>query len=879
MNKTVARVIALLLCGVLLLGLVVTVFADETEVGNENGLYIFSAQDFLDFAEKCRLDSYSQGLSVYLMADIDLTNVDFSGIPIFSGSFFGGGYTISGLKLTDEGSYQGLFRYLTKTAVVTNLNVSGSVTPGGSRSFVGGIAGSNAGAITDCTFAGDVSGTDNVGGLVGINEIGGVIEGSQANGTIHGDHFVGGIAGENKGKILDCANNAEINTTEVQNSVDLSDISVDSLTGAESSVTITDIGGIAGMSSGTITGCINNGSVGYQYMGYNIGGIAGTNTGYISQCINYCRIYGRKEVGGIVGQLEPYATLAFSTDTLQILKTQVEDLSDMIDTATDNAKTNFDNINSLVTRLEQYVANIESAVDELTAIVEDPQIEDLDDAVSTMETVASLVESVYDCLAGIDSAVTELYSAIKGTAGTLESDLANVSAQIDVISSTLDHASENLGGSVKDISDDDTENLTSSEVAGCLNYGPVLGDLNVGGIVGAIAVENDLDPEEDVDILGDATLNYDAEVRSVIVDCGNTAEVQGRKYQIGGIVGWMSLGLTKNCVNSGTVTATGADYVGGIAGSSGGYIRSCSAKCQLSGDAYVGGIAGAADVVSDCYGLTETVAGTEKLGGIVGCADSRDDITGNYYLVIGTDLGGIDGISYSGAAEPAGLDAFLAKTDLPENFRTVTLRFYTGEDTYTEVVVDLGDSLVHYDIPAVPTRNDCVGVWDGLDALDSEPVYFDAIYTISYDSVITTIEGDQQSGHLPVMLAQGQFASGQTLELEALTLEDGVEGWHFSFPQGGVVSSLRLLLPESCEADRTVVMLRDSESGAWRQVSFTEKGNYLVFNISESDDAVCLMQAAADHTMELVAVIAVCVIAVAVAVILIVKKTRKRKGK
>ena len=62
-----------------------------------------------------------------------------------------------------------------------------------------------------------------------------------------------------------------------------------------------DAGGIAGFSDGTIGNCRNNAVVGYQHIGYGIGGTAGRQSGYIENCSNYGRIYGRKDVGGIVG--------------------------------------------------------------------------------------------------------------------------------------------------------------------------------------------------------------------------------------------------------------------------------------------------------------------------------------------------------------------------------------------------------------------------------------------------------------------------------------------------------------------------------------------------------------------------------------------------
>ena len=133
--------------------------------------------------------------------------------------------------------------------------------------------------IFDCSFSGTIAGRDCVGGIVGINTLTGIVDNCRVSGEISGNHFVGGIAGDNKGVVRYCENTAWVNTQEKQNSVDISDITVQTITGTEASNVVTDVGGIAGCSSGVIRGCNNYGNVGYPYMGYNIGGIAGSLTG------------------------------------------------------------------------------------------------------------------------------------------------------------------------------------------------------------------------------------------------------------------------------------------------------------------------------------------------------------------------------------------------------------------------------------------------------------------------------------------------------------------------------------------------------------------------------------------------------------------------
>ena len=107
MNK---RIFALLLSLLMVVTMSMPVCAANTKETEKEPLVITNAAELLAFAEQCRLDTYSRGLTVTLAEDIDLTDVDFAPIPVFSGSFDGNGHRITGLRLTGEGSVQGLFR-------------------------------------------------------------------------------------------------------------------------------------------------------------------------------------------------------------------------------------------------------------------------------------------------------------------------------------------------------------------------------------------------------------------------------------------------------------------------------------------------------------------------------------------------------------------------------------------------------------------------------------------------------------------------------------------------------------------------------------------------------------------------------------------------
>lgn len=312
-----------------------------------------TVQDFVDFSKQCTRDTWSQGLTVELTADLDLSGSDFTPVPIFQGTFHGNGHTISGLSFDRKGSKVGLFRTLTASAVVEDLTVEGTLSPQGSASQAGLLAGENYGAVNRCAAQGSVSGQEDIGGLVGLNGEGAVLTACSSAAAVTGVTNAGGITGQNLGTVTGCTNTGEINTQADQD-------------------TPTSVGGIAGLSRGTIRGCTNSGAVGYQHVGYNMGGIAGMQSGEISSCTNTAPIQGRKDVGGIVGQFEPNTSLTYGaspsqqlTDSLSALFDQLDrftnQLNDMVTRGVDDAQAIHDSLSAIQDRT--YAAGTEGRED------------------------------------------------------------------------------------------------------------------------------------------------------------------------------------------------------------------------------------------------------------------------------------------------------------------------------------------------------------------------------------------------------------------------------------------------------------------------------------------------------------------------------------
>ena len=347
-------------------------------------IVIKDADDLEALALNCRVDTNSSDFDVILENDISLVGSSFAAIPYFSGVFDGQGHTIRGISIRADGSEQGLFRHVGEGAVIRNLNVEGSIEPGEDAVSVGGIAGENAGSILNCSFRGKVRAKEDAGGIAGINTGSGLISSCISEGYVVAQHRAGGIAGQNSGSVITCSNLGEVNNepmetaaqtknTLTSNLADLTSFDVSSIR-QEDYVDVLDIGGIAGYSEGTISECKNSGIVGYARTGYNVGGIAGRSQGFTDACTNEGQVSGRKDVGGILGQLEPESIWEYSKGQAQELKSQLYQLNTLIDTlasdVSDSTGTIKDDIATAAGYADSTILDLQTITDDISGDIE-----------------------------------------------------------------------------------------------------------------------------------------------------------------------------------------------------------------------------------------------------------------------------------------------------------------------------------------------------------------------------------------------------------------------------------------------------------------------------------------------------------------------------
>lgn len=350
-------------------------YQQETEAEQYETIYIDSVEKLQELAELCAYDAWSRDKYVMLEADLELAGRELV-IPVFGGVFDGQGHTVSGLEITQEGSQMGLFRYLQQGAVIRDLSVrEARVIPQGSACQVGILVGRNYGSIVNCQVSGVLEGEEEVGGIAGVNEESGVIRSCTADVTVVGTRRSGGITGSNHGTLNNCTNRGNINIYTNDMIYNLEDFTVESLEEASSGNRLDahmDTGGIAGLSDGKIYYCTNAGTVGYAHVGYNTGGIVGRlHQGYIQNCTNTGHVLGRKDVGGIAGQMEPFMEVEYIDGKLDELDRELDIFLDMLEASHDHLNSYGNQAAAITRQLNANLRNVSTSVSNLLNITND----------------------------------------------------------------------------------------------------------------------------------------------------------------------------------------------------------------------------------------------------------------------------------------------------------------------------------------------------------------------------------------------------------------------------------------------------------------------------------------------------------------------------
>lgn len=202
----------------------------------------------------------------------------------FRGTFDGGNYTISGLRIQSDGAFVGLFGVnqgtIRRLKVADNCRFEAT----NEQSLVGAVCADNYGRVEHCESSAEVQGAGCTGGVVGsvqpdpASTVVPLIARCKNRGTVRGaGDRTGGLVGHAlRAKVVDCENHGAV-------------IGTGSYTG-----------GVVGLNSGTVRGCRNRAPIrGRSYAG----GVAGANCreGYLAEIANEGLVQA-ETIGEIVGE-------------------------------------------------------------------------------------------------------------------------------------------------------------------------------------------------------------------------------------------------------------------------------------------------------------------------------------------------------------------------------------------------------------------------------------------------------------------------------------------------------------------------------------------------------------------------------------------------
>ena len=457
---------------------------------------IASAEDLVLLADSGKTENFSTGKTFVMTEDIDLSEYENMFIPIMDGTFDGGGHTITGIRLQEEMSDYGFFRYVGPNGTVANLTVEATVTSGEDQENIGIIAGDNKGTIRGCTSRGTLNGQTNVGGIAGKNETTGTISRCGNEAEVDGKQATGGITGYNEGTVSDCTNSGKVNTnqkvvkstTNGEGSINIS-IS-NAVTGMTADDRANDTGGIAGYSEGSITYCKNEATIGYERLGSATGGVVGRQKGSLAYSDNSGVVYGHKDVGGIVGVFVPYETGSYDRDYEQELKDELDNLSSLMDQLSDVGDGMGNHLSDNVDVLREQLKSLKNSVriyfDDYSDMASDGKdsidknVGEMKDSINRMtnriniQQITDAMTQISEDLNKMQKIMDQLNPLLNEELGDMKDKLDSYQQQIEQLKNTLEDLKDGIdklpedgsGGSGDGSGTDDADKIDTTGVSG-----------------------------------------------------------------------------------------------------------------------------------------------------------------------------------------------------------------------------------------------------------------------------------------------------------------------------------------------------------------------------------------------------------------------------
>lgn len=563
-------------------------------------IIISTAAEFLQIRE-------NPAGSYVLVGDINLQGIVWEPF-VFTGTLEGNGYTVRNLSVSSDGEAVGLFSVLRGTVRGVSLEqVTVRATSPTTSASVGAFCGRLEGTLDDCrVLSGVISYTGNE-----FGDVGGLV-GQFASGTLSSCTNYASVTGKGTsaagttGGVVGCATSAGLsllfNAGEIRGDWSVGGvIGLFSIGGNVSLKTeLQNTGRVSGACHvGGVIGSLNN-ATSARYTNYRLEFSGMTNSGAVS---------GESQVGGVIGWLYVWNTDNAATTTVirQLYNT------------------------GAVTATQTLVGGVvgSSAIGGYDLLYS--QLENTG-AITAASYVGGVFGEIYATVraqynsytvswlqitnSGEVTANGDYVGGIVGVAYCTNSHDGTYAFKLRMLKNTANvTGGQYVGGLVGSVTAESTASLVS-ESSSCAT---VAGTSYVGGLIGA-AVR--------------VQLTDSSNAGSTVTATGAVLESEVYRAYLGGYVGRAY--TVSGCDNAVSLTYTGKGrYVGGIAGYSDGCISSCKNTGTVSATAasYVGGVAGCVgiggwDVTYSELVNQASVTATDHVGGIFG--EITGDVSAQY---------------------------------------------------------------------------------------------------------------------------------------------------------------------------------------------------------------------------------------------------------
>lgn len=287
--------------------------------------------------------------------------------------------------------------------------------------------------------------------------------------------------------------------------------------------------------------------MGYPHTGYNVGGIAGRQSGRVLGCTNAGEVTARKDVGGIVGQVEPYTSWNVTGTGLGEVQSQLYRLESLLRTTLGDFGDSQAEARALMQQILELLGNCSDIIggmypdipwptpggdtgdagggsdngdagsgDDSTGGWIDPGSGSMDDLSDNLQQIVNLLGQMTDVFTS-DAVIEDMQNVL--------SQLMNVSSAIMSMAYSLGNASVQL----EDISDTDDDDEALCLIAQCANTASITADTNVGGIAGNVSLDISFDREDQLNISSTLIGSGKYEIFARISSCENSASVAASK--------------------------------------------------------------------------------------------------------------------------------------------------------------------------------------------------------------------------------------------------------------------------------------------------------------------------------------------------------------